>query len=346
MAIVSRTATVVENSSASSITGSLPSDRVTGDLAIAVFSFSGSGTVTGPAGWTQFFAPVSLSGVTLAAYYRISPPAAPTASTSASADRCSVVCQSYGNVNQGAPIDVAAVVTQGPATNTTLVTTGLTVATAGARLVAALAGDASTRTITIPSGMTLVKSYSAAPNGRLLGVADEVRAATGATGTRSWTIAPSVTIDMIGFVVAIAPQTGLSLSGSISASGTLRKVTTKNFFTASITATGAFSKLKVVFRMFDGSTAPTGVLVKLWHKNFTGAIASNGIVGKLLSRTFVSSITATGFFRKAFVRRFTGSIATTGNVVITFLGRAFGLPGRAAVTIEKAGDALIRVRRK
>lgn len=347
MAITGRTATVVENAAASSITGSLPSDRQTGDFVVAIFGFTTTNAITGPAGWTQLIAPTVINGgagpETLAAYYRFTPPAAPTASYTGTADNCSVICQAYGNVNPTTPIDVTPVISQ--AASTSLVETGVTIATAGARMLSTYITNTTSRATVTPAGMTLVKTYSASSSGRCLALADEVRASTGATGTRTWTLSPSATLEMAGFITALRPQTGVSFTGSVSASGALNKTTVKRFL-ASITAAGAFSKIKVVFRVFDGSTAPTGELIRKWKKIFIGSVVASGTLQKLLSRTFLASITATGFLRKAFVRKFTGAITATGNVVITFLGRTLGRPGRAALSILKAGEALVRVRRK
>lgn len=220
MAITGRTPTVVEDDSATTITGTLPTDRVTGDLVIATFSFTGdvTGSLTGPSGWTQVHTPTAFDTtnyVTLASYYRFDPPADPTASHSAAAGALSVICQAYGGVNTTTPLDVTSVVTT--AASTSVVATGVTTATNGARLISMHAEDNRTRTAVIPSGMTQVIQYSAAggtTGGRHLAMADEVRATAGATGTRTWSNSPSNTNNMIAVVGALRPATDATMTPS------------------------------------------------------------------------------------------------------------------------------------
>lgn len=148
-------------------------------------------------------------------------------------------------------------------------------------------------------------------------------------------------------LVLSSGQNSMTLTGVAAASGALLRGTfVKNPFAGSVGAVGVTSFIKVVRRTFIGEAAPTGVLRKTTRKLLTASVASVGLFSKFMSKTFVSAIVATGFFRKSFVRRFIGTIAATSNMVITFLGRASGRPGRIALTIEKAGEARIRVRRK
>jgi len=202
MAIIGRTATVVENASTLTITGTRPTDRVTGDITIATYVFSTTAAITGPSGWTALFTQFTQGPISIAAYYAIDPAADPTASYSGTAGRATVICQSYGGIN-GTPIDVAAVLTGNQSTS--LAANGVTTATPGALLISGYMADSSSRVPVIPSGMTQVATYSAASVGRALSVAQEYRPTAGATGTRTWSLTPSGTFDEAAYVVALRP---------------------------------------------------------------------------------------------------------------------------------------------
>lgn len=203
--ISARTATVAESASATSITGTLPADIQSGDCAVAVFSMSSTvAQFTAPSGWTQLAAPTIVATSKLvAAYYRFSPPSAPVGTTSGAADRQTAIVQAYSGVNTGTPVDVAAQITSG--TGTSLALTGVTTATAGARLLSGVTADTASRAWVIPSGMTEVKQYSASTTGRAGALADEVRTTAGATGTRTWSLSPSASLGIVGFTVALRP---------------------------------------------------------------------------------------------------------------------------------------------
>jgi hypothetical protein len=124
-----------------------------------------------------------------------------------------------------------------------------------------------------------------------------------------------------------------------------RNQVNKNPFTGSSTAVGTWSYIKVVTRIFTASITSVGALVKLPKKLFTGSSASTGIQIKTIPKTWTASATPSGVFRKAFVRKFLGTIATVGSVTTTFAGRVFGRPGIVKVTVEKAGDVRLRIRR-
>lgn len=204
MAITGRTATVAELASATSITGTIPADYVSGDLVVAVFAMTCTAAqFTGPGGsWVQLCAPTEDGGGdVIAAYYQFSPASGPTGASSGASGRCSVIVQAYGGVDTTTPVDAAAVTSTG--SGSSLAATGVTTATAGTRLISGFALNTSSRTITIPSGMTEVESYSASSTGRALAVADEVRATAGATGTRTWAYTPTSTLNMVAFCAAL-----------------------------------------------------------------------------------------------------------------------------------------------
>ena len=201
--IVNRTATVAETASGTSITGTLPTDRVAGDLVIAQFSMTCTvAQFTGPGGsWVQIVAPTVDNGGldTVAVYAMFDPPSAPTGTSSAAAGRQTCICQAYGAVDTGTPVDVAAVTTIG---TLPLTVTQVTTFTDGARLVSGTAANFSTGTWTFPAGMTPVANHTSGV-GRGAGYADEVRATAGPTGTRQWTA--STLQASVGYLFALRP---------------------------------------------------------------------------------------------------------------------------------------------
>lgn len=274
----------------------------------------------------------------------------PTVSTSHAASRTGALSASYSGVDTTTPLDVTPVftgTTTAGAGGTSNVMTGVTIATAGAMLLSFCAIDSSTDTFspTVPSGMTSIGTTTGGGVGRGMSFAEEVRASTGATGTRTWV--HSVSVGHGGYNFALRPSTTPTVlaTGSITATGVLSKSTAKKF-TGSSTATGALAVLKVVAKVFTGSITATGALAKKITKNvFTGTSTPAGTFVKVPMKMLAGSITGTGFFRKAFPRVFTGTIATSGTFIPVALGRIFGRPGRAVVTVVRAAEAIIRIRR-
>lgn len=129
--------------------------------------------------------------------------------------------------------------------------------------------------------------------------------------------------------------------GSITTVGTVIKMTRKTP-TGSITPTATF--VKVSGKIFVSTVTASGFLRRFVPKVFAGVIITAGETIKRTAKSpFTGSITASGFFRKSFIRIFTGSITATSNAIITFIGRFFGRPGEAIVTVEKTAEAIIRI---
>lgn len=207
MGIVGRTATVVELNTVQGITATLPTDRQDGDLAVVVFGCDSTvANFTGPGGsWVALKAPQVDNSATpelIAAYYQFTPGAAPAASTTDLAGRWTAICQSYAGVDPSNPVDVAQVTTLG--NGTTLVATGVTTVTPDAMILSGYMVDSSSRTLTQPGSMTMVKSYTPSAGGQALAVAQELDPTPGATGTRTWTLSGGA-LDQIAFVTALRP---------------------------------------------------------------------------------------------------------------------------------------------
>lgn len=347
MAIVGRTATLVEDSSTQSITGTLPADRAAGDLCVAVCAIdSSSGTLTGPSGWTQIIAPITLSASTpnvLAAYYRRDPPSGPNFATSSPAGRASVIVQAYGGVNVATPIDVTAVASSGDGSS--LVATGVTTVTNEARIISAFGVNSSSRDISTPAGMTMVKKYSATTNGRALALADEVDVTAGATGTRTWTYTPSSTLSMGAFITALRPGNSLTFTASTTSTGVVRKVVGKNWAGTS-TATGALTRTKVVVKALTATITPAGAFAKTMLKPRVASVTASGTTVKVTTKSpFTGSTTGTGFYRTALVRVFTASVTTVGTLTTTALGRVVGRAGHVLVSARAFAEVAMRIRR-
>lgn len=239
--ITGRTATLAESASATSIAGTLPTDRQAGDVVVAHFAMSSTvANFTPPAAeWLQLVAPTADSaGVnTLAAYYAFDPSAAPTGTTTV-AGRQTCICQAYGGVNNSTPVDVAAQINTGAAP---LTISGITTVTAGARLLSGVVINASTGTFTQPTGMTLIKSHTSGV-GRGGALADETPAGAGATGTRQW-VWSGTSQGMAGYLTALRPAT----TGSATATpGTIGCVAGLGAVTVSVSRTATPATIAVV----------------------------------------------------------------------------------------------------
>jgi hypothetical protein len=287
VAITTRTGTVVEGngggSGQTSITGTLPTGTTTGDVVVATFALPGTtAQFTGPSGWTALHSPLNIASTTevLASYYRVSPPGAPTASTSGAAGRCSVIVQSYVGVDNTTPIDVAAQTSTGTG-STTLAATGVTTVTAGAQVISAYMADTSSRTPIAPSGMT-ADGATAAAGGRCLGLASVNQGSAGASGSKTWTITSAVAVDMAAFVGALRPVTGPSFTGSssstVTASGSLTTGITGSG-ASTVTATGGTLQLGIGLTGTSASTVTAAGALSVISRVFTGVLEIELVAG-------------------------------------------------------------------
>lgn len=210
MAITGRTATRAESASATSITGTIPTGTVAGDVMVVVFATStASGSFVAPsAPWTQFVVPTTFNVETLAAYYAVATGSdtAPTGGGT-TAGRITALMQSYIGVDNVTPIDVAAAITTFGNVNglSSWALTGITTATDGAKVVSGISGDWATGTWTQPAGMSLVITHTSG-TGRSAALADVDQASAGATGTKTWSDTAASGLAHAGFVGALRPS--------------------------------------------------------------------------------------------------------------------------------------------
>ena len=187
-----RGATNTEASASATLTAPLPAGTTTGDVSVAQFAFSGTpGSVTTPpSGWSTLISPTNFGGnANLVVYYRVwtagVTPSNPAITVSTSS-RLTAQVESYFGVDNTTPIDVAASVYNpaGASPMTTPTVPGISIVTAGARLIGGQVGDASAGSIVPwpPPEMDAVATSSSTGGGRSACYADEVRPAAGATG--------------------------------------------------------------------------------------------------------------------------------------------------------------------
>ena len=350
MAIVAKDSTMNEVNEidlSGTLSTNLPSDLAYGDIVILAYIGSGaSAQFTGPSGWNVLLAPTAVPDASLmAAYYRTHTEASPITAaptvTFTNAARHSLILQGYSGVNLANPFDVTLVSATASAV-TSLAAPSVTTVTAGALLVSADLIDSSSAATTKPASMTLVKDVSGGSMGRGGAYAIEARPTAGATGTRTWTTPAALGMGV--WMTALRPQTGLALSGVVTATGTLGKVAGKTF-SGSSTPTGAWSYLKVVQKLFTGAVTASGTLARRTYKALAGSVATSGSLRKVSPRLFTGTAAPSGVFRKAMPRLFTGSVAATGALAASWLGRMAGRPGRALVRVLRSADVYVRVRR-
>ena len=353
--IQGRTATVAENASATTVTGTLPTDRQTGDYVIAHFAMTCSvAQFGGPGGsWTQIVAPTAnAASETIALYGMFDPPSAPVGSSSAAANRQTCIMQAYAGVHTTTPVDVTAVTTAGALP---LTLTQVTTATDGAKLLSGTCGDFSTGTWTFPAGMTAVANHTSGV-GRGAGYADETRTTAGATGTRQWTASTLQTA--VGYLVALRPAGGVSTidgtatltgAGTVTAAGTV-------LVPGAATLTGAGTLTATAGGTQTGTATPTGVGVLTAAATVTvpGAAAPAG-AGTLSAAATVrvpgtAPLTGAGALTAAAVVRVPGTATLVGAGVLSAVSGAaqFGtatLTGvgtlTATATVQAQGTATL-----
>lgn len=92
-----------------------------------------------------------------------------------------------------------------------------------------------------------------------------------------------------GVALEIAQQVGLSLSGSITPTGTLSRKTLKSL-AGSITPTGTFSYIKSQTLALAGSITPSGQVVFKTFKSLAGSITPSGVVSMLRIHKHLSAL--------------------------------------------------------
>ena len=152
-------------------------------------------------------------------------------------------------------------------------------------------------------------------------------------------------IDNVSLSDTITPsQATLFATGSITPSGVSIRVPQKKF-TASITPAGALIKSRAVYKILTGAVTPSGALVKVIPRLFGGTIAPTGAIRRTPAKRFTASTTPAAFLRKTPARKFAGTITPAGAGVPVFIGRLFGRPGIAVMSLITRASVRIRQRK-
>jgi hypothetical protein len=278
------TGTIVESASATSIVPPFPTGASDGDYVVFVATVPCTSTATETTeptqtitNWTRIAAPKFVNDTNaVCAFGRFKDASwstMPTVSTSHAASRTAAASASYSGVDTTTPLDGVTAVFSGTTTagagGTSLVMTGVSPSAAGAMLLNFCIVDSSTDTFSpaVPSGMTSIATSTGTADGtagRGLTFAEELRASSGPTGTRTWTHGASVGHGGYMFV--------LRASTIPAAAGTAAAVSG---------ATGA-----ITARMVASSTAPavsgaTGAITSILQVSGT-AVATSGATGNII----------------------------------------------------------------
>ncbi len=167
-----------------SVAASKPSGVTTGDVMIASVAHAG-GQLTPPVGWSQVASQVA-TGATLAVYTRVAAGGEPStyAWNLDSTDTLAVALSAYAGVNAVSPVDAFAVQVNGSGTAMVAPTLITTLATDRLIFAGAVAGNVRA---TPPAGMG--EDADAGATGIGVYVASQALAVTGATGSRTATLA-------------------------------------------------------------------------------------------------------------------------------------------------------------
>lgn len=188
----------------------VPAGVAAGNILIAQIAVrGGSGTtITPPAGWTTILVNNSGTIIRQGIYYRIADGTEPASYSFdiSPQQRAAAAMVAYSGVDGTNPINASS--TRTNASSTSVIANGVTTTVADAMLVGLFAASRAT-SFTPPGGMTeqADQNGGAGPNGAAVHIADQLLAATGASGTRTATAANAAV--NIGSLIALKPATDL-----------------------------------------------------------------------------------------------------------------------------------------
>lgn len=202
MAIAFRSQTSL-GGTAATISAVSPSGAVAGDVLVVDIITAGA-TVTGvPSGWTQITNVQTGTTARLFAYWHAigaSDPG-PWDFTLSASGAYSHICADYSGVDNTTPLDAAAGTLGSNTAGTSVIVPTVSPVTANTMLHSGVGEGATNRTITNPSGMTSIVEVTV---GRRQEAAWQAIAATGSTGTRTWTFSGSVVYN--AYMVPLRPS--------------------------------------------------------------------------------------------------------------------------------------------
>ena len=353
VAAVASFSTVTDTNGASP-TIAIPSGTASGDILVAIMGADNDGVssaMTAPSGWVLQGSDTSHAAGPMKVWTKVATASEPSTYSFGftSASDCNLtVLRVTGS--SSSPMD-GSVSFGGQTTASTSHTAPASspTATNSLRICAWNAMIVNTATWSAPSGFTLDGTAAQGNYYAHLMVGHKALSASGSTGTAVATTDNPNNSGGFGDVTcsfAIISNTGKIFAGSITPSGTAIKSIRKSPFGGSITATGALVAKRVVVRALSGSITATGAFAKQASKVLGGTITAIGVALKRTNKALGGSITIAATIRRSLIKRLTGSITPSGLFAGMDVGRVFGQPGIAVVTIVKAGWARMRVRRE
>ena len=190
------TTTAVQNTAATTITINVPSGVANGNILLLTFITDAGGSVTTPSGWTLWLAFANNRAI----FYRTasSEPASYTI-TQGSSSTCSACMVAFNN----AAIDVMGTIS---ANTSPSVADSITTTANGAFVFDYLAVNVASRSVTTPSGYTLLASDSDAtsPSYALLYT---TQTTAGATGTLSVTVSGNMRSTLFSIIPTVTANT-------------------------------------------------------------------------------------------------------------------------------------------
>jgi hypothetical protein len=198
------TATTVNSTASSTVTVSRPSDAVAGDVLVACLALNGSGVAAAgvPAGWSLVASQVSTSDPHVFGYLKVVGQAEPSSYTwrlSTSVVSSGGIAR-YSGVDPTTPLDAPPTVGAGGSALTGALP-GITTTRPNAMLVGCMALNSSTLQNTIGSPAAMTQAWDI--GGKRHELADGLVAASGLTGTRTWTF--NKKRDWAGWLAALRP---------------------------------------------------------------------------------------------------------------------------------------------
>jgi hypothetical protein len=116
-----------------------------------------------------------------------------------------------------------------------------------------------------------------------------------------------------------------SLSGTLSAFGSLRKKMTAPVFSGSITMTSTVSSRIVIQRLVTGSITATGSILRLVQKRVLGGVSMAGVLRRRIAVRRAGVIATTGALNRRIRTMLTGSLQASGAFFDRFtLRRTYG----------------------
>lgn len=137
--------------------------------------------------------------------------------------------------------------------------------------------------------------------------ANEYKEDVGAAGTKTLTLGSYSGIFGVA-AVAYAPPSGGGGGGT----------TYFKTVGGTITMSGAVEQSIRIHKVLAGSITSTGTLRKMTRKSFAGSVTAAGTITKRTKKSLSGSLTATGALVKKTMRKLAGSITASGNLVEAF----------------------------